>query len=44
MIITTIGPLYIATVWRQFHVTDYAVSPSPLFSSHSRMPIAIMDL
>lgn len=35
MIIATIGPLSIATVWRQFHLIDDAVSPSPLFSSHA---------
>lgn len=47
MIIAKIGPLSIATVWRQFQVIDYAMSLSPLPSlcrGISRIPLAIMDL
>lgn len=47
MIIAKIGPLSIATVWRQFQVIDYAMSLPPLPSlcrGISRIPLAIMDL
>lgn len=49
MIIAEIGPLSIATVWRQFQVIDYAMSLPPLFFHSlcrgiSRIPLAIMDL